>query len=389
MIIYYYILLYIIIYYYIIIYHNHYSRINLRFQYIWMVHIFKKSCCTVALLHWATGERQVDCASQSASWWICLELALGLLHGGSNLVKLCWRGNHVTGYPDHNGCFHNNNHRRVDSQLNLKQLNQLKFWMCWRWTSHRMEPIRSFWLQLLPRTRSRVHKSIGVLRTCCHSQRMLLLWLEFAATPSSTAWAPWAWDACPHPECQSNQQSEKWRHCGRHWALSFWDALRCSEVRGKWSCELRKENVGSTCWQYSTTGWSIHPWPWLQWSGSGEFANFRPFFGMWQCLKVDLRFTWFTWFTWFTILFCVLHFYILVRISSNVGFWIRFDLCMAFLPHITSASATARGGTAILGLCIARPSSSTAHAAPGLRCGRFQLTLALRANPLLVAITGF
>lgn len=107
-----------------------------------------------------------------------------------------------------------------------------------------------------------------------------------------------------------------------------------------------------------------------------------PFFGMWQCLKVDLRFTWFT---WFTILFCVLHFYILVRISSNVGFWIRFDLCMAFLPHITSASATARGGTSILGLCIARPSSSTAHAAPGLRCGRFQLTLTLREN-LLVAI---
>lgn len=110
----------------------------------------------------------------------------------------------------------------------------------------------------------------------------------------------------------------------------------------------------------------------------------------WSMVEQLFRpFTWFTWFTWFTILFCVLHFYILVRISSNVGFWIRFDLCMAFLPHITSASATARGGTAILGLCIARPSSSTAHAAPGLRCGRFQLTLALRANPLLVAITGF
>ena len=66
----------------------------------------------------------------------------------------------------------------------------------------------------------------------------------------------------------------------------------------------------------------------------------------------------------------------------------RFDLCMAFLPHITSASATARGGTSILGLCIARPSSSTAHAALGLRCGRFQLTLALRATRSLLPSLG-
>ena len=60
---------------------------------------------------------------------------------------------------------------------------------------------------------------------------------------------------------------------------------------------------------------------------------------------------------------------------SNIGVWIRgltnlHDFARRHLPHITSASATARGGTAILGLCIARP-SSTAHAAPGLRCGRF------------------
>ena len=273
-IIYYYLLLYIIIYYYILLYLiiSDYMLLYLIIYYYILIYIiiiivestwdsniyiyewFTSSKKAVALLHCCTeqvtGERQGDCASQSASWWICLELALGLLHGGSNLVKLCWRGNHeFTGYPDHNGCFHNNNHRHgVDSQLNLKQLNQLKFWMCWRWTSHRMEPIRSFWLQLLPRTRSRVHKSIGVLRTCCHSKRMLLLWVEFAATPSSTAWAPWAWDACPHPECQSNQQSEKWRHCGRHWALSFWDALSSEVESEAASCVKRMwaAHVGST-----------------------------------------------------------------------------------------------------------------------------------------------
>ena len=174
------------------------------------------------------------------------------------------------------------------------------------------------------------------------------------------------------------------------WETLSSELLRCSELWSwKWSCELRKENVGSTCWQYSTTGWCIHPWPWLQWSGSGEFANFRPFFGMWQCLKVDLRFTWFT---WFTILFCVLHFYILVRISSNVGFWIRFE---SFWPL--------HGFLATHYICLGNRSGwhfnfgtlySTSIIVHSARCARAALwTISahprVARNPLLVAITGF
>ena len=411
-IIYYYILLCLIIFYYILLYitihHNHYRRINLRFQYIWMDHIFKKSCCTVALLHCCTVALLHCCTVALLHWasdrwktrWLCQPIC--------QLVNMSWVGDGIVTWRIKSGqtvlTWKSRIHRAPRAQRLLPQLQQPPA------RSRRQpaqpqaaQPAQVLDVLTVNFPQNGANQVVLIVTTSeIEEPRTQIHWriahmLPFATHAASVS------RVCGNaelygvgtvgmrclPSSRMPKQPAKWKVETLWETLSsekLWDALS-SEVRGKWSCELCKENVGSTCWQHSTTGWCIHPWPWLQWSGSGEFANFRPsdrpFFGMWQCLKVDLRFTWFT---WFTILFCcVLHFYILVRISSNVGFWIRFDLWMAFLPHITSASATARGGTSILGLCIARPSSSTAHAAPGLRCGRFQLTLTLREN-LLVAI---
>ena len=73
-----YMLLYLIIYYYILIYiiiiiveSTWDSNI-----YIWMVHIFKKSCCTVALLHWASDRWKTR--------WLCQPIC--------QLVNMSWVG---------------------------------------------------------------------------------------------------------------------------------------------------------------------------------------------------------------------------------------------------------------------------------------------------------
>ena len=172
---------------------------------------------------------------------------MGLLHGRSNLVKLCWCGDH--GFTTHK--YHKYHKYHDQSHINFS-LHHLDFqlWMCgWR-TPNGMESGRAFWLQLLPRTWCRLHQSLGVLCTCSDPQHMLLLRSWPAAegkSPKTWPWT-WTWSTCSHSEHQRSGKNFR----------RFW-TLRALKLWRTWAV-------------HSNSGWCIHPWPWLLWIWIWRFS---------------------------------------------------------------------------------------------------------------------
>ena len=113
--------------------------------------------------NWSTighciGERQDHSARQPAGGRVCVELALGLLHGRSNLVELCRCWDYRFGNRNNNSGIHNHNHNKHNKHcINDIYLYIYKLLWMYRWrTPHWMESSGSFWLQLFPWARCRL-----------------------------------------------------------------------------------------------------------------------------------------------------------------------------------------------------------------------------------------